>query len=74
MREKFALADWGHARVPLHPLSPTNTYGRDGFFLHGGIFKGSAGCVDVGSNDTKLLNALLYSDSPIILQVKYYQW
>lgn len=40
--------DWGDWRVPVHPLPRTQTYGRSGFFLHGGRFKGSAGCIDFG--------------------------
>lgn len=40
--------DWGDWRVPLHPRARTNTYGRSGFFLHGGKWPGSAGCIDVG--------------------------
>lgn len=28
--------DWGEYRVPLHPNYATQTYGRDGFFVHGG--------------------------------------
>ena len=40
--------DWGSWRVPLHPLPATQTYGRSGFFMHGGAIPGSAGCVDFG--------------------------
>jgi len=40
--------DWGDWRVPLDPTKGTKTYGRDGFFLHGGSYSGSAGCIDVG--------------------------
>ena len=40
--------DWGDWRVPLHPVPGTNTFKRDGFYLHGGMFSGSAGCIDVG--------------------------
>jgi uncharacterized protein RhaS with RHS repeats len=40
--------DWGDWRGPLHPNAETNTYGRKGFFLHGGSISGSAGCIDVG--------------------------
>ncbi len=40
--------DWGDWRVPLVPTSGTRTFGRSGFFLHGGFKKGSAGCIDVG--------------------------
>jgi hypothetical protein len=47
--------DWGDYRAPLHPNDGTNTLGRDNFFLHGGDKPGSAGCIDVGSNDKNLL-------------------
>lgn len=40
--------DWGDWRAPLSPTGDTDTFGRDGFFMHGGMQKGSAGCVDVG--------------------------
>jgi hypothetical protein len=40
--------DWGDWRAPLTPSAATNTYGRSGFFLHGGRYPGSAGCIDVG--------------------------
>ncbi|TRX76067.1 DUF2778 domain-containing protein [Pseudomonas mangiferae] len=42
------FADWGSFRVRLHPMRNTVTYGRDNFFLHGGIYQGSAGCIDIG--------------------------
>ena len=42
------FGDWGDWRVPILPDPGTNTYGRSGFFLHGGLFLGSAGCIDVG--------------------------
>ena len=60
-----ARGDWGDWRVPITPLPGTNTYDRGGFFLHGGKFPGSAGCIDVGGglfgNDItdRLLNDLL---------------
>jgi len=47
MKRNF-MGDWGDWRVPLVPDPETNTFGRDGFFLHGGMFRGSAGCIDVG--------------------------
>jgi hypothetical protein len=57
--------DWGDWRVPVHPLPRVNTYGRSGFFLHGGIWPGSAGCIDFGGGlngnywSNKLLRDLL---------------
>jgi len=41
-------ADWGDWRVKLWPDEPAATFGRDGFYLHGGWQPGSAGCIDVG--------------------------
>ena len=38
---------WGHHRITIHPLPGTETYGRGGFFIHGGVHTGSAGCVHV---------------------------
>ena len=46
--------DWGHYRVPLTPDSTTETFGRSGFFLHGGSNPGSAGCIDVGRNEDEV--------------------
>lgn len=40
--------DWGDFRIKIQPLSTTRTYGRNNFFLHGGSYEGSAGCIDVG--------------------------
>ena len=44
--------DWGDWRVPLVPDRRTRTYGRSGFFLHGGSLPGSAGCIDIGGGLT----------------------
>jgi hypothetical protein len=55
--------DWGDFRVPLKATDSTNTFGRDGFFLHGGTDPGSAGCLDVGSRDSELIGPM----SPISL-------
>ncbi|MES9991690.1 MAG: tlde1 domain-containing protein [Candidatus Thiodiazotropha sp.] len=66
------LGDWGDWRIPIVPLPGTNTYGRGGFFLHGGMFPGSAGCVDFGggifgNNATnQLQNSLLLDPDGII--------
>ncbi|WP_263140555.1 DUF2778 domain-containing protein [Pseudomonas sp. RIT-PI-AD] len=48
VRTIYRWADWGSFRVRLHPEPETMTYGRDNFFLHGGIYPGSAGCIDIG--------------------------
>jgi hypothetical protein len=57
--------DWGDWRVPMIPNPGTNTYGRSGFFMHGGALPGSAGCIDIGgglfgnSTTDQLLNDIL---------------
>lgn len=38
---------WGNHRLTIHPLPETETYGRGGFFIHGGSVPGSAGCIDL---------------------------
>ena len=40
--------DWGDWRVPLKPISVSEKIKRSDFFIHGGIFSGSAGCIDIG--------------------------
>jgi hypothetical protein len=38
---------WGNYRITIHPFTTTGTYGRGGFFIHGGAVPGSAGCIDL---------------------------
>ena len=54
-------ADWGDWRVRLRPGPETETFGRSGFFLHGGSIRGSAGCIDAGGGvfGSKLTDQLL---------------
>jgi hypothetical protein len=40
--------DWGSWNTPLIPNLGTNTFNRSGFYMHEGMFPGSAGCIDVG--------------------------
>ncbi len=63
------LGDWGKYRTPLTPDSSTNTYERDGFFLHGGKKPGSAGCIDIGDGDKTLFPKLI-GHGPIPVTVK----
>ncbi|SDL07740.1 hypothetical protein SAMN05660337_2000 [Maridesulfovibrio ferrireducens] len=53
LARRLLRGDWGHGRIPLHPSNKTQTHGRDGFFIHGGDTKGSAGCIDIGDKDRK---------------------
>ena len=57
--------DWGRYRVPLTPVASTNTFGRDGFFLHGGKKPGSQGCIDVGPADRDIFPTIRSHDGPI---------
>lgn len=38
---------WGTHRITIHPFDSTHTFGRGGFFIHGGTVPGSAGCIDL---------------------------
>jgi len=40
-------AAWGNHRVTLHVYPGTQTFGRGGFFIHGGTHVGSAGCINL---------------------------
>jgi len=40
-------AAWGDNWITIHPYPSTETYGRGGFFIHGGNSPGSAGCIDL---------------------------
>ena len=53
--------DWGDWRVKLWPDDEKQTFGRNGFYLHGGSLPGSAGCIDVGGgiNGSEVTNKLL---------------
>ena len=64
-------ADWGKYLVPLHPVDGTDTFGRSGFYLHGGILPGSAGCIDVGGGDSGLFSQIQGHSRPINVEVHY---
>jgi hypothetical protein len=38
---------WGDHRITIHPFPTTDVGKRGGFFIHGGRFRGSAGCIDL---------------------------
>jgi hypothetical protein len=44
---RLAWSGWGEHRVTIHPLPFTQTFGRGGFFIHGGDHQGSGGCIHV---------------------------
>jgi hypothetical protein len=43
----FSYRSWGNHRLTIHQIPNTVTYGRGGFFIHGGSVFGSKGCIDL---------------------------
>jgi hypothetical protein len=41
--KRGSYASWGNYRITIHPRKGTETYGRGGFFIHGGNTPGSIG-------------------------------
>lgn len=67
---------WGNYRITIHPFEKTQTYGRGGFFIHGGAVPGSIGCIDLTTSMDQFvadLQALLQGtrQCQIHLVVKY---
>ena len=62
---------WGTKRVWLQPDTNTNTYGRSGFSIHGGLSKGSAGCIDIPWQTGKLSDYLDGCQDSVPVYVKY---
>ena len=62
---------WGTSRVWLQPDANTNTYGRSGFTIHGGLAKGSRGCIDIPWQTGKLNNYLYDCQDSVPVYVKY---
>lgn len=52
-------ASWGNHRITIHPFTTTETYGRGGFFIHGGDIPGSAGCIDLTDDMDRFTDDLL---------------
>jgi hypothetical protein len=68
--------DWGAGRVALRPIRMEdgpcgNARARDAFFLHGGMLRGSAGCIDVGDRFPELSKFLSGFGKPVRVEVKY---
>jgi type VI secretion system (T6SS) effector TldE1-like protein len=49
---------WGNFRISIHPYPDTATFGRGGFFIHGGSEPGSAGCIDLTDEMDKFIEDL----------------
>jgi RHS repeat-associated protein len=62
---------WGDYRTELHADPGTNTFGRSGFFMHGGDVPGSAGCIDLTHQDKAFHDFLKGYGKPIKVIVKY---
>ena len=62
---------WGIRRVLLKPGENTNTYGRSGFSIHGGLSKGSAGCIDIPRQTKQLSDYLDNCQDSVPVRVKY---
>lgn len=55
----LSAGDWGLMRARLDPYPETQTFGRNGFYLHGGLSPGTAGCLQVSvGDDLRLLLSL----------------
>lgn len=70
----FPGNDWGSWNVPLTPNPGTNTFNRFGFYMHEGMYPGSAGCIDVGggmfgNDQTKQLLRDILSDPNKVVPV-----
>lgn len=51
-------AAWGDHRLTIHVFPGTQTFGRGGFFIHGGTHAGSAGCINLHSRMEDLVRDL----------------
>jgi hypothetical protein len=67
-----AAAAWGSHRITIHPFDSTHTFGRGGFFIHGGTSPGSAGCIDLTGQMEDFAKVIApYKDCKIMLRVHY---
>ncbi len=62
---------WGKSRLWLEPALETNTYGRNGFSIHGGKDPGSAGCIDLTSQMKNFSKWFKNNGKDLIIIVKY---
>ena len=63
---------WGNYAWTLHPDEDTDIRQRDGFFIHGGLDFGSAGCIDLQEGDTNFQKYFVSTRlSSIYVYVKY---
>jgi len=62
---------WGYYKTPISPIGETQTYGRDGFTIHGGTEPGSKGCIDLTGSNDDFHKAFLENNKEMILHVDY---
>lgn len=62
---------WGFYKTPIVPLGGTETYGRTGFYIHGGFFEGSKGCIDLTMGNSSFHEEFLQHNKTLILNVQY---
>ena len=49
---------WGTVATPLEQISG-ETFGRSDFYIHGGVVKGTAGCIEIDGYDNKMFHAFM---------------
>jgi hypothetical protein len=74
--KRASRSAWGNHRITIHPFLTTQTFGRGGFFIHGGAFPGSAGCIDLAGSMDQFVSDLRLAlgartDCQIHLTVSY---
>ena len=62
---------WGEHRIWLEPSFITNTFGRDGFTIHGGDDPGSVGCIDLTDMMPDFAKWYRNNGKDMIVHVKY---
>lgn len=61
-RLKYRTDNWGEYGVRLTALAPTQTHRRAGFYIHGGTSWGSAGCIDLRTQDEQFFREVFKPD------------
>lgn len=62
-------AAWGTHMVKLKPSGNNKTYGRKNFYIHGGDYPGSAGCIDLGGSMGKFVEVVTLGMAKRTIQV-----
>jgi|GEM_PF-2950574 len=63
-------SSWGEQRLSLTAMPQTETYGRSGFFIHGGAGTATAGCIKI-NDERSFFNAWQKTDEMLWLNVNY---